>query len=310
MAMGADRRSSHLSFPCRLGMRSSAIRPTPTPSSIASFTTPTASSCRARAYDERGGKAPNQLDQKPQPMRQISSADGTRRPGGIIPLQGGAIIPESPGGIIPLKTGAFIGIGRGGMKQIDSTHSALKGLCDSAAVRVAMVVNEAIDRGYLRRADIVRVGKVTQQQAAVDLREIRKRFPDLLDYDPSSRRYVLLNEAVEPRWLDVSGVRYMIHAKPGSPDFLRVEYCTGFSVNRQWLAFAHPSRRAREEAGIWWRRMGGELPIPSTPQEGIDRANELRVVVGVQIKSSGPYPEIIGHRLAPDGAARLKEGVA
>ena len=45
-------------------------------------------------------------------MRQISSADGTRRPGGIIPLQGGAIIPESPGGIIPLKTGAFIGIGR------------------------------------------------------------------------------------------------------------------------------------------------------------------------------------------------------
>ena len=45
-------------------------------------------------------------------MRQISSADGTRRPGGIIPLQGGAIIPESPGGIIPLKTGAFIGIGK------------------------------------------------------------------------------------------------------------------------------------------------------------------------------------------------------
>jgi hypothetical protein len=72
---------------------------------------PTASSCPAKACAGHGDKNPNQLDQKPQQVRQISSADGTRRPGGIIPLQEGAIIPESPGGIIPLKTGAFIGIG-------------------------------------------------------------------------------------------------------------------------------------------------------------------------------------------------------
>src|SRR5208282_3762233 len=95
--------------------------------------------------------------------------------------------------------------GQIGMNKIDSTHSALRGLCDSAATRLADVVNEAIDQGHLRRADVVRVGKVSQQQAAVDLREIRKRFPDLLDYDTSSRRYVLLKEAVEPTWLDVSG---------------------------------------------------------------------------------------------------------
>ncbi len=196
------------------------------------------------------------------------------------------------------------------MNKIDSAHTALDGLSLAARERLADVVNEAIDQGHLRRADIVRVGKVTQQQAAVDLREIRKRFPDLLDYDPSSRRYVLLKEAVEPKWLDVSGVRYVIHAKPGSPDFMRVEYHCGLSTNRQWLAFAHPSRRAREEAGIWWRRMVGDLPVPTTAQEGIDRAEELRVVVGIQLKSDGPYPEIVGHRLAPDGAARLKEGVA
>jgi hypothetical protein len=188
------------------------------------------------------------------------------------------------------------------MNKIDSTHSALRGLCDSTAIRVAMVVNEAIDQGHLRRADIVRVGKVTQQQAAVDLREIRKRFPDLLDYDASSRRYVLLKEAVEPKWLDVSGVRYVIHTMPGRPDAMRVEYKTGFTTSRQWICFAHTGR-ARENAGIWWRRMGGELPIPSTPQEGIDRVEELRTVVGIQLKSSGPYPEIVGHRLAPAGTA-------
>jgi hypothetical protein len=197
------------------------------------------------------------------------------------------------------------------MNKIDSTHSALKGLCDLAAIRLADAVNEAIDQGHLRRADIVRVGKVSQQQAAVDLREIRKRFPDLLDYDPSSRRYVLLKEPVEPTWLDVSGVRYAIHIRVGSPDSMRVEYSTGFSTSRQWICFAHTGR-ARGNAGIWWRRMGGELPVPTTAQEGIDRidAGELQTVVGIQLKSDGPYPEIVGHRLAPEGTARLKEGVA
>ena len=197
------------------------------------------------------------------------------------------------------------------MNKINSAHTALDGLSLAARERLADVVNEAIDQGHLRRADIVRVGKVSQQQAAVDLREIRKRFPDLLEYDPSSRRYVLLKEAVEPEWLDVSGVRYAIHTKPGSPDSMRVEYSTGFTTIRQWICFAH-SGRARGECCIWWRKMGGELPVPATAQEGIDRidAGELRIVVGIQWKTDGPYPEIVGHRLAPEGTARLKGGVA
>ncbi len=195
------------------------------------------------------------------------------------------------------------------MNKIDSTHSALRGLCDSAAIRLADVVNEAIDQGHLRRADIARVGKVSQQQAAVDLREIRKRFPDLLNYDTSSRRYVLL-EAAEPTWLDVDGVRYAIHSKPGSPDVMRVEYSTGAQTSRQWVLFAHSNIFSRGAACIWWRKMGGELPVPATAQEGIDRADELRVVVAIQMKQSGPYPEIVGHRLAPAGEARLKEVAA
>ena len=182
------------------------------------------------------------------------------------------------------------------MNKIDSTHSALDGLSLVVRERLADVVNEAIDQGRLRRADIVRVGNVSQQQAAVDLREIRKRFPDLLDYDPSSRRYVLLKEAVEPMWLDVSGVRYVIHAKPGSPDVMRVEYSTGVSTSHEWIFFAHQNYFAHAKAYIWWRKMGGELPVPSTAQEGIDRADELRVVLAIQMKQSGPYPEIVGHR--------------
>ena len=92
---------------------------------------------------------------------------------------------------------------------------------------------------------------------------------------------------------------------------MRVEYSTGFTTSRQWICFAH-SGRARGNAGIWWRQMGGELPVPATAQEGIDRidAGELQTVVGIQLKTDGPYPEIVGHRLAPEGTARLKEGVA
>jgi DNA repair protein RadD len=112
---------------------------------------------------------------------------------------------------------------------------------------------------------------------------------------------ILSTEVIEPKWLDVSGVRYAIHTKPGSPDSMRVEYSTGFQTSRQWICFAH-SGRARGNAGIWWRQLGGELPVPATAQEGIDRAEELRVVVGIQLKSTGPYPEIVGHRLAPEGA--------
>ena len=147
------------------------------------------------------------------------------------------------------------------MNKIDSAHSALDGLSLAARERLADVVNEAIDQGHLRRADIVRVGKVSQQQAAVDLREIRKRFPDLLEYDPSSRRYVLLKEAVEPTWLDVDGVRYVIHAKSGSPDVDARGIQHGLHDKPPMdLLRALRHSRARRTAGIWWRRWAASFP--------------------------------------------------
>ena len=127
-------------------------------------------------------------------------------------------------------------------------------------------------------------------------------------HEPRAQHVAILStEVIEPKWLGVTGVRYAIHAKPGSPDSMRVEYSTGFSTSRQWICFAH-SGRARGNAGIWWRQLGGELPVPATAQEGVDRARkELRRVLAIKLKSTGPYPEIVGHHLAPEGTERAPQ---
>ena len=66
--MAADRPSSPASSPSRTGTRSSQIRPTPTPSSTGSSTTPTASTCPVTVC---GGHARNQPREVDRTMRSV-----------------------------------------------------------------------------------------------------------------------------------------------------------------------------------------------------------------------------------------------
>lgn len=68
-------------------LRWSAIPLTPTRSSTASFTTPTASSFPARVYAAPAANGPRRLDRTSSPVRQNPSASEPRQPGGIIPLR-------------------------------------------------------------------------------------------------------------------------------------------------------------------------------------------------------------------------------
>ena len=167
-------------------------------------------------------------------------------------------------------------------------------MCNSAAVRVGYGGQRSYRPGpFAPRRHRARWQGDAATGGRRSAREIRKRFPGLLEYDVGTRRYVLLKGAVEPIWLDVSGVRYAIHAKPGSPDAMRVEYSTGVQTSRQWVLFAHSNIFSRGRGGLHLVAQDGRrasCPGDGTRGHRPGDADELRIVVGVQLKSERPIP--------------------
>lgn len=51
--------------------------------------------------------------------------------------------------------------------------------------------------GYVNRSHIVKKFGITKAQAAVDIREVKSRWPDLMEYDLTGKRYV--RRVVEPQ---------------------------------------------------------------------------------------------------------------
>jgi DNA repair protein RadD len=107
---------------------------------------------------------------------------------------------------------------------------------------------------------------------------------------------ILTTEAPADRWLEVRDVAFDRHEKIGAPPSLRVEYLSGPRVYREWICFEH-SGFAREKAGIVWRRLGGQLPVPATVDEALGRLDELATVTGIRVKDQGKYPEVIARRI-------------
>ena len=105
---------------------------------------------------------------------------------------------------------------------------------------------------------------------------------------------ILTTEAVKPLHDKVLETFYYRHSKQGSPDSMRVEYVgEGRRSHSQWICFEHKDF-ARNKAVLWWQKMGGSRPVPATVAEAIERApRELKPVVGVEVRMSGRYPEII-----------------
>jgi DNA repair protein RadD len=100
--------------------------------------------------------------------------------------------------------------------------------------------------------------------------------------------------SVEPEWLEVAGVKYRTHTKPGSPDSLRVEYRVGLTVHKEWVCFSH-SGYARQKAEGWWlRRAKG--PPPRDTQEAMLRSFELAEPTHIQVRREGKFDRVAGYR--------------
>lgn len=73
---------------------------------------------------------------------------------------------------------------------ITSHHQSLAGLRLPARERLARALNLMFVRKYINRSDICAIGEVSVAQAACDIREIKARFPGLIRYDATNKRYV------------------------------------------------------------------------------------------------------------------------
>ena len=73
----------------------------------------------------------------------------------------------------------------------DPSAPRWQGLRLPVRLRVTAAIASLRATGTLRRADIERIGEVTERTAATDITEIRKRCPGLVRYDKNRKAYVL-----------------------------------------------------------------------------------------------------------------------
>jgi DNA repair protein RadD len=95
-----------------------------------------------------------------------------------------------------------------------------------------------------------------------------------------------------PEWVDVGGVTYHRHDKPGRPPSLRVDYHCGLVRHREWVCLEHEGY-AGQKAAAWWRRRDGSSEVPATVDDALARAEELRRPVQIAVRPNGRFTEVV-----------------
>lgn len=104
-----------------------------------------------------------------------------------------------------------------------------------------------------------------------------------------------------PEWVPVATRKFFRHEKAavggglGTPS-VRVEYLCGMVNHREWICPEHEGF-ARQKFEKWWRDHGGPQPYPGSVEDVLSRARELAPTVGIRIRPSGKYFEIVGRRV-------------
>jgi DNA repair protein RadD len=89
------------------------------------------------------------------------------------------------------------------------------------------------------------------------------------------------------------------HAKLGSPDSLRVSYLAGLMSYPEWWCFEHDGG-ARRKAERLWVEHGGELPVPETVTDALERWGELTAPEIILTRKNGQWFDILGRRFASE----------
>jgi DNA repair protein RadD len=112
---------------------------------------------------------------------------------------------------------------------------------------------------------------------------------------------ILSTEA--PLWRPVTQRTFRYHDKVGGTPSVRVDYTVNnLSVVKEWVCPQHQGF-AKAKADRYWKLHGGALPFPTSVDEFLDRAAELRVTAEVQVRYTSKWPEIVGHRAGTEHPA-------
>lgn len=105
-----------------------------------------------------------------------------------------------------------------------------------------------------------------------------------------------------PTELVVSSVTYATHRKADRPDSLRVDHWCGLARYSEWVCLEHKGF-AQTKAAKWWVRRGGQLPIPSSVEEALERYEELRTPTSIRVRKEGEFWRIVSATLGEREAA-------
>ncbi len=120
--------------------------------------------------------------------------------------------------------------------------------------------------------------------------------PEIKIKPKATTRAIMTNG--KPQWIEVTGVTFHAHEKPGKPPSMRVEYQCGMVRHREWVCLEHTGY-ARQKAVQWWLRRAPGTRVPATIAEAIERTGELSVPIRISVRPDGRYTRITAYEFAP-----------
>lgn len=103
----------------------------------------------------------------------------------------------------------------------------------------------------------------------------------------------------QAEWIPVRRRQFKYHEKLGGIPSVRAEFTSGLTLYKTWLCPQHTGF-AKQKCDRWWSQHGGALPFPSSVDEFLSRAGELRETAEISIKpqAGSKYWDVVGFKPA------------
>lgn len=103
----------------------------------------------------------------------------------------------------------------------------------------------------------------------------------------------------QAEWISVRRRQFKYHEKLGGIPSVRAEFTSGLTLYKTWLCPQHTGF-AKQKCDRWWSQHGGALPFPSSVDEFLSRAGELRETAEISIKpqAGSKYWDVVGFKPA------------
>ncbi len=131
--------------------------------------------------------------------------------------------------------------------------------------------------------------------------------PREIDHERAASNRAIMGPPPEPEWIPLqAGFSLSRHEKrpteeqPNPTPTVKCTYHVGNLGRRDFAEWACPEHSgfAAEKFARWWRERGGNKPIPSTVDETIERADELKPIDAIVVEPDGKFTRVTKVRFA------------